>query len=136
MEKSTKDTLAQRIVDTLSENNGLGRSLMMAEDALAAQKVFVDNGIEITLEEVNSIFNDGVDEILKLKTSSANGELSEKQLDDVAGGGFWRGTFRTVASMAAGFGFGCLCGICPAASAATPYVAGGLAVWSTAGYLK
>lgn len=136
MQKIVKDSLAQRIVDTLAVENGFGRSLMMAQDAVSAQKVFVDNGIEISLEEITSIFNDGLNEILKLKETDLNNELSENQLDNVAGGGFWRGALRTTASMAAGFGFGCLCGICPAASVATPYVVGGLAAWSTAGYLK
>ena len=51
-------------------------------------------------------------------------------------GGFIRYLVRGAVSAAVGFGFGCLCGVCPAAAVATPYVVGGLALWCAAGYLK
>ena len=47
MQKIVKDSLAQRIVDTLAVENGFGRSLMMAQDAVSAQKVFVLSLIHI-----------------------------------------------------------------------------------------
>lgn len=82
------------------------------------------------------MFADGLNEILKFKESGPADELSEGQLDDVAGGGFINGTLRLAASSVAAFGYGALCGICPAACAGSPYVAVGLSAWTTAGYVK
>lgn len=136
MEQTKKEMLAQKIMEAVNENNDFCKSFVAAEDATALQKVLNDNGFDVTVEDVEAIFADGLKEILAAKENAMAEELSEDQLDDVAGGGFFRGTLRTAASAAAGFGFGCLCGLCPAASVATPYVVGGLTAWSTAGYLK
>ncbi len=136
MEKMRKETVVQQIFDAVSINEDFGKALLMAEDADSAKNVLNANGFDITVEDVEAIFKDGLDEILKFKESGVANELSDNQLDNVAGGGVIRGTLRTAGSAIAGFGFGMFCGICPAAATATPYVVGGLAVWSAAGYMK
>lgn len=136
MDKTKKDIISQRIIDAVNNNADFCKAFVAAEDAASVQKVLCENGFDVTLAEVNELFSEGVGEILKFKESGVDGELSEDQLAEVAGGGFFRGALRTVASAAAGFGFGCLCGVCPAAASATPYVVGGLTAWSTAGYMK
>ena len=73
---------------------------------------------------------------MKFQESGASDELSEDQLDNIAGGGLIKGIFRTAVSTATAVGFGAFCGICPAATAATPYVAGGLTAWSALGFKK
>lgn len=131
-----KELLAQKLTEAINENNEFCKAFTAAEDAASLQKVLKDNGFDATVEEIEAMFADGLKEILKIKEASKGEELSEDQLEDVAGGGFVRGTLYTAASAAAGFGFGCACGFCPALSAATPYVAGGLAAWSASGYMQ
>ncbi|MBQ4569160.1 MAG: hypothetical protein IJA62_03815 [Ruminococcus sp.] len=134
MEK--KELLAQKLMESANENGEFFRAFVSAEDASDVQKVLNDNGFDATVEEIEELFSEGLKEILDFKDKASEEELSEEQLDDVDGGGFLRGTARTVISAAAGFGFGAFCAVCPAASAATPYVAGGLTAWSVAGYKK
>lgn len=129
-----KQVLAQKLTEAVNENNDFCKAFTQAEDAASLQKVLQANGFEVSVEEVEAMFADGLKEILKIKEEAAGAELSEDQLDDVAGGGFVSGTARLAASAAAGFGYGCLCGVCPAAAAWTPYVAGGLTAWTVAGY--
>jgi len=136
MDKSKKDIISQQIIEAVNGNTEFAKAFVAAEDAASVQKILCENGFDVTVEDVQALFSEGVSEILKVKESGVNGELSEDQLAEVAGGGFFRGALRTVASAAAGFGFGCLCGVCPAAASATPYVVGGLTAWSTAGYMK
>ena len=133
---SKKEILVQQIFDEINTNEVFCKALFSVEDAISAKKVLKAYGFDASLEDVEAVFEDGKNEILKFKESGVSNELSEDQLCNVAGGGVLRGALRTVVSVAGGFGFGVLCGVCPAAAAATPYVAGGLAAWSTAGYLK
>lgn len=120
----------------MNENNDFCKAFVAAEDATSLQKVLNENGYAISVEDVEAMFADGLKEILKFKDEAETTELSMEQLDGVAGGGIIRGILRTVASAVAGFGYGCLCGVCPAAASATYYVAGGLTAWSVAGYRK
>lgn len=137
MEQTKKELLTQQILSAVNDNEEFCKAFVSAEDAASLQKVLNENGFDVSLTDVEAMFADGLSEILKFKDSdAANGELSENQLDDVAGGGALRGTLRTVVSAGVGFGFGCLCGVCPAAASATPYVVGGLTAWSASGYLK
>ncbi len=136
MENMRKDMLSQQIMTKANEDEIFLKAFISATDALSVQQVLSENGIEITEEEVNEIFVDGVKEIQKYTDTHASGELSDEDLSEVAGGGFVRYLVRGTISAAAGFGFGCLCALCPAASVATPYVVGGLAIWCAAGYLK
>ena len=136
MEKHTKEVLAQQIFAMATDNEDFCKALVSAEDAPSAKKVLNENGFPVSLEDVDEIFADGLSEIMKFKDSGAADELSEGQLDDIAGGGAIRGTLRLAVSAGVAFGFGMFCGICPAAAVASPYVAGGLTAWSTAGYLR
>lgn len=135
MDIMKKEMIAQRVIEALNNEEAFAKELLAAEDAATAQKVLCANGFEVSVEEVEAIFADGMNEIKKFQ-NPASEELSADQLDDVAGGGVVRGVLRTAASAAAGFGYGLFCGVCPAASAGAPYVAGGLALWSTAGFKK
>ena len=88
----------------------------------------------MTKDEIEAIFADGIKEIKKAK--ERGDELSEEQLDDVAGGGFWRGIARGGVSAVAAFGYGALCGGCPAAAGGYYYVGVGLSAWTAAGFMK
>lgn len=136
MENAKREMLAQKLMDAVNNNDDFCKAFVSAEDAPSVQKVLKENGFDVSLEDVEAIFLDGLNEIKKLKSTAPADVLSEEQLDDVAGGGAIRGTLRFIASGAAAFGYGCLCGLCPAASVGTPYVAVGLAAWTTDGYLK
>ena len=131
MENNRKEMLAQQINAQIN-NEEFAKAFVSAADAASVQKVLQEYGIHITLEEVNDIFVDGATSILNNQAD----ELAEDQLDEVAGGGALRGTLRLAVSCAVGFGYGCLCGVCPAACAGANYVAGGLAIWTAAGYKK
>ncbi len=134
MEK--KEMLAQQIFAAINENEEFCKAFVSAENAEAVKKVLAENGFELTLEDIEAIFADGLDEIKTQNDPAKAGELSEDQLDDVAGGGFFKGTLRLAVSCGVAFGYGCFCGICPAAAAGANYVAGGLGIWTAAGYVK
>lgn len=133
MEMTKKEMLAQKITAAVTEDQEFFKAIISAQDADTLQKVLMNHGFDFTVEEINTFFRDGAAEIVN--QTSAN-ELSEGDLDAVAGGGFIRGTGRLIVSCGVAFGYGALCGVCPAACAGANYVAGGLAVWTTAGYLK
>lgn len=136
MTNAKKELLAQKIMASANENGEFIKAFAAVEDATSMEKFLNENGFEVSLEEVEALFAEGLQEILKFKDSATEEELSEEELSDVAGGGFFSGTLRLVASSGAAFGFGALCAVCPAASAASPYVVGGLTAWTTAGYMK
>ena len=133
MELTKKELLAQKITAAATEDQEFFKAFIGAQDAPALQKVLQNNGFEFTLEGIDEFFANGVDGIL---AHNGSAELTEDQLDDVAGGGFIKGTARLIVSCGVAFGYGALCGICPAAYAGAPYVAGGLTAWTTAGYLS
>ena len=134
MEMTNRERLSRMIMTVGQDDEEFLRAIVSAEDAPSLQKVLNEYGFAFTTEELEEIFSEGVEGLNRL--AAADGELSEMQLEEVAGGGFVRGTLRLAGSCVAAFGFGCLCGICPAAYAATPYVAVVLAAWTTAGYMK
>lgn len=133
MDMTTRELLGKKLMDAVEEGNDFAKAFLAAEDAQTLQKVLSENGFALTRAEVEEMFEEGRKHILNAGNEA---ELSEDQLDDVAGGGKIKGTLRFVASCAAGFGYGAFCGICPAAYAGAPYVAGGLAIWTAAGYKK
>ena len=133
MEQQKKEMLEQKLGEALQKNDAFCQAFAAAENAESIQGLLRDNGIDVSIGDVEGLFADGVKEILR---RNEEGELTEEDMDTVAGGGWIRGTIRLVASCGAGFGYGCICGVFPAASAAAPYVAGGLAAWTTAGYLR
>lgn len=133
MEMTKKEMLAQKITAAVTEDQEFYKAFISAQDAAALQKVLQNHGFDFTVDEVEALFRDGATEIVK--QTNVN-ELSEEDLDAVAGGGFFRGTARLIVSCGVAFGYGALCGVCPAACAGANYVAGGLAVWTAAGYMK
>lgn len=133
MEQAKKDMLAQKLTEAVNRNDAFCQAFVAAKDAASIQKVLHENGIEVSLNDVEEMFSNGVGEINK---AYAEGELTEEQMDSVAGGGFIRGSLRLVAGCAFAFGYGCLCGVCPAATAGVPYVVGGVTAYATAGYLR
>ena len=132
MTNTRKNMLSEQIIDRANNDEEFLRALISAQNADEAGTVLEENGIVITAEEVEELFSAGVEEIRKFEA----GELSEEALSEVAGGGLGRYIVRGVVSAAVGFGFGLVCGVCPAAAVATPYVVGGLALWCAAGYVK
>lgn len=135
MEMTNKEILAKQISDALNTNEEFCKALLSAEDATSAQKVLNENGIDVTIEDVEAIFNDGMDELKKFK-DNADRELSDQQLDDIAGGGVVRGVLRTTGSAVAAFGMGMACGANPAFCPAAYSASTGLAAWSAAGFMK
>lgn len=131
-----KKLIAQNIMAAMTENEEFCKAFVSAENAADMHKVLTSNGFEVSIEDVNEMFAAGLNEISKFKESGAAGELGEEQLDEVAGGGFWKGAGRTVISFGAAFGMGCLCGLNPALTPVAYKVAFGLAVWSAAGYVQ
>ena len=135
MTNTNKEMLTSQIIAALNEDESFVNDFITAQDAPAVQEVLAEHGFELTLDEINELFSEGVTQI-QCFAQQVSDELSEEQLSQVAGGGFIRYLVRGAVSAAVGFGFGCLCGVCPAAAVATPYVVGGLALWCAAGYLK
>ena len=135
MNTNEKTALFQQIVADLDSNEDFFKAFIATEDETALQEILNEKGYEVSLDDVREMFEDGRNEILKYK-ENADDELSEQDLETVAGGGLGRYLVRGMLSCAVAFGFGCLCGVCPAAAVATPYVAGGLALWCAAGAMK
>lgn len=133
MEMTKKEMLAQKITAAVTEDQDFYKEFISAQDAATLQQVLRNHSFEFTVDEVEALFHDGAAEIVK---HTSMDELSEEDLDDVAGGGFFRGTARLIVSCGVAFGYGALCGVCPAAYAGANYVAGGLTVWTAAGYMK
>ena len=127
------ENITKKITAAVTEDMDFFKAFISAQDAPALQKVLKDHGFELTLDQIEALFASGVNGILDANKAE---ELTEDQLDDVAGGGFLRGTARLVVSCGVAFGYGALCGVCPAACAGANWVAGGLTVWTAAGYAK
>ena len=136
MTNEKKESLAKKIMTSANENGEFVKAFAAVEDAPSLEKLLNANGFEVSLEEVEALFAEGMQEISKYKDSATDGELSEKELSDVAGGGFILGTFVLAGSSVAAFGWGALCAVCPLAVTATPYVVGGLTVATTAAYMN
>ena len=83
MELTKKELLAQKITAAATEDQEFFKAFIGAQDAPALQKVLQNNGFEFTLEEIDEFFANGVDGIL---AHNGSAELTEDQLDDVAGG--------------------------------------------------
>lgn len=120
------------MISALNENEEFLKKFVECENAGQLKEVLSCNGFQVSEDEIQQMFDAGVKGIL----ANDDDEFTEEQLDNVAGGGFLSGTLRGIASGAAAFGYGALCGICPAAYAYAPHVATGLAVWTAAGYMK
>lgn len=131
MKENRKEMLSNQIRAIAEKDEDFVRAFVSCEDAAAVQKLLNDHGIASTTDEIDELFRDGMKEL-----RAGDDELSEEQLENAAGGGFWKGTARFAASCAIGFGYGAFCAVCPPAYGGAYYVAGGLAVWTAAGYAK
>ncbi len=136
MAAMTREMFAQEIREKLSRDEDFLQALAAAENAGDARQVLLENGFDMSLEQVEALFADGERQVEKFLENGMDCELSEDELEDVAGGGVIRGLVRGAVSCVAAFGFGCVCGVCPPAAAATPYVVGGLTAFTTAGFLR
>ena len=131
--KDTKE-LYQAIMADLTNDEEFVKAFISSADAETLCGVLAAKGYDVTVDDVNEMFVQGAKGIVAYLENSD--ELTAEQLEEVAGGGFLRGTLRLVGSCAVAFGYGALCAVCPGAYAGAPYVAGGLAVWTAAGYMK
>ena len=136
MEQTKKEMLAQKLVEAANENNDFCKAFVTAKDAESLKKTLSDNGYDFSIEEIEELFADGLKEVLKVNSSAPADELNEEALEDVAGGGFLRGSLRLAASGATMFAYGVFCGLCPVAAGGAYAIAGGLTVWTTAGYMQ
>lgn len=136
MDSKKKEMFTQQLNDLANSNEQFCVALAAAEDAASVQQVLAENGFDVSIDEVEALYAEGAKQISEYISSKTSDELAESQLSEVAGGGFLSGTLRLVVSTAVGFGYGCLCGVAPGFYSGAPYVAGGLAAWTTAGYRK
>ena len=73
------------------------KTLVAAEDAEAVQKLLADKGVDMTLGEIEIMgamiegLHAGEITVEQLEQLSTFGELSEDELAEAAGGGFWDG---------------------------------------------
>lgn len=128
-----KTMYMQQINELLESDESFVTAMVSAEDAEAVQTVFADYGIDLSLDEVETLIARGQKEI---QNCLADGELSEESLEDVAGGGRGRCAVRFVASLGIAALYGAACGVCPPLTAGAPAVAVGLTAWCIDGLAK
>lgn len=78
-----KTMYMQQINELLESDESFVTAMVSAEDAEAVQTVFADYGIDLSLDEVETLIARGQKEI---QNCLADGELSEESLEDVAVG--------------------------------------------------
>ena len=101
--KLTNPELAEKLekLGTLLQNEDFCQQLFACADNQAAVKLFGDNGLVLTEEEVDVLFLQIRTLVKKLLDN--NGELSEEDLEQIAGGG-WLGAFLgVIGGASAGF---------------------------------
>lgn len=133
---TTNVTLREKIAEIITEEEFCA-ALLMCDDVTKVQALLRENDIEATVEEIEALRADGEAEIETVK-NTAKDELSENDLEDVAGGGkFWRGVGAVAVGAVGGFGLGVVCGVCPAFTPTAYSIATGYAVvagcWVAAG---
>lgn len=131
-----KELLAQQIMSLVNEDEDFCKALVSAEDAPSVKEVLNEKGIDVSLEDVERLFENGRREVVRVMESTPDAELSIEDLESVAGGRSFHGLARGIVSGAAAFGYGCLCGVFPPAAAGAPYVCAGLTAWTTAGAIR
>ena len=142
MEKEMRNDMALAIEEKALADDQFLKDLITARTSQDTQQVLSKYGFAVSMEEVNAFIEKG--KSLLQNEAKVDTELSEDDLEAVAGGGKWRGRLRYAGALLGGAvlgaGYGALCGICPAAAAATPYVVGGYAAlatyWVMDGYAK
>ncbi|MDD3852441.1 MAG: Nif11-like leader peptide family RiPP precursor [Syntrophomonadaceae bacterium] len=68
----------------IKEDKSFGEKLFSLENSEEVQSFLHENGLEFSLEEINRL----KDVIVKTAAKAANGEISDDDLEDVAGGSF------------------------------------------------
>lgn len=127
--------LYQAIMDDMTCDEEFVKAFVSSGDAETLCGVLTAKGYDVTVDDVKAMFEQG-SQIIVERLGNDGDELTAEQLEEVAGGGFLRGTLRLVVSCAVAFGYGAFCAVCPAAAGGSTYVAVGLGAWTTAGYLK
>ena len=134
MEKINNSEVIAAINEKALADEAFVREMVAAKNTEEAQAVLRKNGFTLSDEDLTALAEVGkepLDEMLK------NGELSEDELDSVAGGGKLRGTLRLVASLVAAAACGAIVGATGGAATPGAYiVAGVLGTWTLAGYAK
>lgn len=127
MENNNLETLKNQITEVV-QNEEVCAAMLMCDSAEAVSELLAKNGIVATQEEISALKCEGDASVAKYKASGEN-ELSEEQLEDVAGGGkFWRGVAAFAGGAVAGFGLGLVCGVCPAFTPVATKIAVGYSV--------
>ncbi len=111
-----KLALLKQQINAKLENEEFCTAFLQAGNVENLVQLLNKNGIEATADEVTEIVNEGNAALAAVK-DAPDGELTEDELESVAGGKGWRRFFRGVASVvsgaALGFGLGALCGVFP-----------------------
>jgi hypothetical protein len=92
-DSSNAQSLKQRIQEVLSDE-AFANELLQMEDPGDVQKALEEKGIELTLDEIRRIKERAIkvqsgEDLPEQQESLADGELSEDELLDVAGGDGW-----------------------------------------------
>ena len=82
-----KDVSKLEKLDELLKNEDFVKELAPTTSIAEAQAVFSAHGLELTADEVKAISQQCAGCIKKLEEN--DGELSEDDLEQIAGGGFW-----------------------------------------------
>lgn len=143
MEK--KNALALEIQKKGEIDDQFLKDFIVAKNSEEIQAVLAKNGIEATIDEINDFIQEGQQIVTEVLSTD---ELSEDELETVAGGGKWRGRIRQAITYVgvAGIGVGMVaaCSVFPGAASAwiTLGKAGMIAVgaagtaWTIKGYAK
>ena len=123
-----REMFVQEILEKLSHDEAFLQALAAAENAGDARQVLSENGFDMSLEQVEALVAAGEHQAEKFLENGMDCELSEGELEDVAGGGVIRGLIRSKVSKAALFGLAAI------APRTIPAAACKLGRWSAEGY--
>ena len=82
------DEQSQRIIE-LESDEAFMKKLMNCDSAEKVQALFKENGADIAMEQVNDLLK-GIGELL-IQLGNNDGELTEDELEQIAGGWSWKG---------------------------------------------
>lgn len=125
----TRKTNLQTAISALMDSEEFLNALAACASMEQVQQLLHENNVEITLEEVAEFQAEGT-ELLK---KNATAELSEADLDNVAGGGKLRQFGRFVVAAAGGAVIGFAAGVCPPLVPVAYGYAGVAAIWVARG---
>ena len=82
------DEQSQRIIE-LESDEAFMKKLMNCDSAEKVQTLFKENGVDLSMEQVNDLLK-GIGELL-IQLGNNDGELTEDELEQIAGGWSWKG---------------------------------------------